>query len=106
MGGLWRNNPETPEGKYLVLRRDGSVPEWSWFVLGARDPAAPTALRAYADTAEKLGYDPMYVQDCRDLADLFDAERKKQGEGDPDGVRHRKDCQAVVTLMRVLGRSA
>ena len=23
LAGLWRNNPDTPEGKYLVRRRDG-----------------------------------------------------------------------------------
>ncbi|HXI43902.1 MAG TPA: hypothetical protein VNH83_28225 [Bryobacteraceae bacterium] len=39
--GLWRKNPETPEGKYLVKRRDGSVVDWPNFVLGAKDPAAP-----------------------------------------------------------------
>lgn len=52
--GLWRDNPDTPEGKYLVKRRDGSVVEWSSFVLGPRDPAAPAGLRAYADKAEQL----------------------------------------------------
>lgn len=36
VSGLWRNNPETPEGKYLVKRRDGTVPEWPSFVLGLR----------------------------------------------------------------------
>lgn len=35
--GLFRDNPETPEGKYLVKRRDGTVVEWPSFVLGARD---------------------------------------------------------------------
>lgn len=39
--GLWRRNPETPEGKYLVKRRDGSVVEWPNLVMGAKDPAAP-----------------------------------------------------------------
>jgi hypothetical protein len=35
--GLWRRNPETPEGKYLVKRRDGSVVEWPNLVMGARE---------------------------------------------------------------------
>src|ERR1700704_5669978 len=39
-GGLWRNQEGTREGKYLVQRRDGSIPEWPYFVIGARDPAA------------------------------------------------------------------
>lgn len=28
MAGIWRNNPETREGKYLVQRRDGTIPDW------------------------------------------------------------------------------
>ena len=52
MAGLWRKNPETPEGKYLVKRRDGTVPAWPFFVIAASDPAAPRTLRAYADAAE------------------------------------------------------
>ena len=50
--GLFRDNPATPEGKYLVKRRDGTVVEWPSFVLGARDPHAAAALRAYADSVE------------------------------------------------------
>jgi len=48
--GLVRDNPETSEGKYLVKRRDGSVPPWPSFVLGGSDPHAAVALRAYADS--------------------------------------------------------
>lgn len=51
LAGLWRKNPETPEGKYLIKRRDGTVPEWPSLVLGAKDPAAPAAINAYADAA-------------------------------------------------------
>lgn len=40
--GLVRDNPETPEGKYLVKRRDGTVPPWPHFVLGG----AATAVRS------------------------------------------------------------
>ena len=71
--GLWRKNPETPEGKYLVKRRDGSIPEWPNFVIGAKDPAAPAALRAYAKEAERLGYNTAYVVDLYDLADQIRA---------------------------------
>ena len=28
--------------KFLVQRRDGSVPEWPWLVMGAADPAVLT----------------------------------------------------------------
>jgi hypothetical protein len=99
MGGIWRNNPETKEGKYLVKRRDGTVPRWPWFVLGARDAAAPKALLAYADEAERLGMDPAYVRDVRDLAVHFEEWREEAGNGDPDAPRHRKDDPATVAEM-------
>ena len=93
-GGLWRKRGMG--GKYLVQRRDGTVPEWPGFVIGAKDPAAPAALRAYADAAEKLGFDARYVADMRELADDFDAYRKAHGAGDPDAVPHRKDDPEVI----------
>ena len=101
MARLWRNNPETREGKYLVKRRDGTIPRWPWFVLGAADPAAPVGLRAYADEVERIGKDPAYVADIRTLAD--DWERRlaagEWDEGDPDAPRHRKDDPAIVAEM-------
>lgn len=96
---LWRFGKEKPEGKYLVTRRDGTVPAWPSFVLGARDPAAPAALRAYADAAEKLNYDREYVADLRTLAVEFDAYRAQAGSGDPDAPPHRKDDPATVARM-------
>ena len=36
------------DGKYLVLRRDGTIPEWPNFVIGGYDPCAAPAMRAYA----------------------------------------------------------
>jgi hypothetical protein len=68
MAGLWRNSAGTREGKYLVKRRDGTIPAWPHFVLGARDPMSPYALLAYADIAEKFGKDPEFVADIRALA--------------------------------------
>src|SRR5687768_6665308 len=105
MARLWRKNPETPEGKYLVKRRDGSVVEWPSFVLGARDPASPAALMAYADAAEKEGYDPEFVRDVRNLADEFEQYRMGMGTGDPDAPRHRQDDPATIAEMRN-GRSS
>lgn len=104
--GLFRDNPETPEGKYLVKRRDGTVVEWPSFVLGARDPYAPAALRAYANA---ICDDP----DCHsdfyyrllDLASDFEAYRAANGAGDPTKGRHRKDDPATVAEMKN-GRSA
>jgi hypothetical protein len=82
--GLWRNDPATPEGKYLVKRRDGSVVEWPNFVIGAKDPAAPAALRAYAKEAERLGFYSGYVADLYELAGKFEQYRIVHGSGDPD----------------------
>jgi hypothetical protein len=99
MARLWRNTPETREGKYLVKRRDGTLPDWPHIVLGARDPASPAALRAYADRAVELGYDPDSVADIRELADKFEAFAESNGRGDPDAPRHRRDDPATVAEM-------
>ena len=107
MAGLWRNNPATKEGKYLVMRRDGTVPEWPWFVLGGEDPAAVAALRAYADEAERLGFDAVYVKDIRDMAAVWAAVQNdygtsaepRNGRQPPDGCRHRLDDPAVIAKM-------
>jgi ABC-type branched-subunit amino acid transport system substrate-binding protein len=98
--GLWRKNPETPEGKYLVKRRDGSVVEWPNFVLGAKDPAAYDALLAYADAADRLGFNEKFVSDVRALAAEFWEYRKQHGNGDADRGRHRKDDPATIAEMK------
>jgi len=98
--GLWRNDPETPEGKYLVKRRDGTVVEWPNFVIGAKDPCAPTALFAYAAAAERAGFNAEYVADVRRLAAEFEAYRLSNGEGDPDRGRHRSDDPQTIAEMR------
>jgi hypothetical protein len=100
MAGIWRNNPETQEGKYLVQRRDGTVPSWPWFVLGGRDPAAPAALMAYAWEADRLGMDPQYVADVRALAETFKNWEDTEGPGDPDGPKHRVDDPEIIAKMR------
>lgn len=96
---LWKNNPETPGGKYCVQRRDGTVPPWPFFVMGAGDPAAPAAIAAYADAAENLGMDPAYVADLRALVIEFEAWRSENGTGDPDAPRHRTDDPETVAKM-------
>lgn len=105
MAGLWYKNPETKGGKFLVQRRDGSVPKWPWFVLGGRDPAAPAALRAYANEAERLGMDPQYVADVRQLAMEYEDYRADNGDGDPDAGRHRVDDPLIIEKM-TQGRGA
>ena len=99
MAGLWKNREGTKEGKYLVKRRDGTIPEWPYFVIGAADPAAPAALRAYAAEAQRLGMDLEYVRDVRELADEF--ERYGLDHiGDPDAPSHRPDDPATVAEMK------
>lgn len=103
MARLWRNDPAVAGGcKYLVTRRDGTIPEWPWFVLGARDPHAPAALRKYADECEAAGDDPAYVADIRAMAAEWEGVRKAMGSGDPSAPRHRQDDPATVAKM--LGR--
>lgn len=87
--------------KYLVVRRDGTIPKWPAFVLGARDPAAPAALRAYAEAAYKLGMDNEYVKMVLDTADMFDQYREQEGGGDPDmPPLQRTDDWAVLEALR------
>lgn len=99
---LWAKDKtgQVPEGKFLVVRRDGTVPAWPHFVLGARDPAAPAALRAYAEVGEKYGMDPAFIADIRELADDFIAYREQNGDGDPDARPHRIDAPSVIAAMR------
>jgi hypothetical protein len=109
--GLFRDNPSTPEGKYLVKRRDGSVPPWPSFVLGGADPIAEVALRAYADEAERicvdkpeeaahLGITLQWIDALRRWVDKFREWREKHGAGDPGRGPHRKDDPATVEEMR------
>lgn len=86
--------------KFLVMRRDGTVPEWPYIVMGGRDPAAPTAIRAYADKAEELGMDSEYVHDLRGLADDFETYRQTHGNGDPDAPPHRTDNPDVISRFK------
>lgn len=100
MAGLWRKDPATPEGKYLVQRRDGTVPEWPNFVLGAKDPAAPAALRAYARSARVQGMNEQFCSDVEQLARVFEVYRMHHGNGDPDRGRHRKDDPETIEKMK------
>lgn len=99
MPEIWVNNPETKEGKYLVVRRDGTIPDWGHFVLSYTDPAAPVALAAYAQACEMLDMDPAYVKSLRDLAEELST-RPRDPKSDPDSGPHRKDNPAVLRLMR------
>lgn len=85
--GIW--NPS--DNKFLVVRRDGTIPRWPNFVLGARDPAAGPALRAYADAAQIIGMGVDYADSVRELAAVFDTYRSKNGNGDPPAGPHRTE---------------
>jgi hypothetical protein len=98
--GLFRDNPKTPEGKYLVKRRDGSVVEFPTFVLGARDEMAAETLRFYASLCEKKGLDPGFVAGLRRWADTYDAYRAEHGDGDPGMGQHRVDDPATIEEMK------
>jgi hypothetical protein len=95
---IWTMTKEFFEGKYLVLRRDGTIPEWPHFVLGGNDPAAPAALMAYARAAEELGFEREYVDSARELADRFASRVGRKS--DPEAPPHRKDDEGVILLMR------
>lgn len=97
---IWAKTKEFCEGKFLVVRRDGSVPHWPHFVLGARDPAAAFALRQYAVKARQLGFEEEFVLSVSELADDFDAYRAKEGNGDPEAAPHRRDDPQVIAAMR------
>lgn len=101
---IWAKTKEFSEGKFLVVRRDGTAPHWPHFVLGARDPCSVAALTAYAKAAAALGYDPEYVESIRELASDFAQYRDGQGSGDPDAAPHREDNPNVIEAMR--GNSA
>jgi hypothetical protein len=98
--GLVRDNPKTPEGKYLVLRRDDTVPEWPWFVLGAKDPISPWALRMYAVVGFLMYWNWKWSRAVWKLAAEFRQYRRLHGTGDPDKGIHRKDCPEVIARMR------
>ena len=95
---IWIKSTIAPEGKYLVVRRDGTIPHWPHFVLGADDPNCPAALRGYADAAEKNGEDEEYVASIRELASEW--EQRPPGKADPSAPPHRKDNPAIIRLMR------
>ena len=97
MPGLWKNSEDAREGKYLVLRRDGSVPEWPFFVM-----AAPLALHAYADAATMYGMDYEYARDIHHLASEFVQWQHDHPEvvGDPDAAPHRTDDPEIIAKMR------
>lgn len=107
---IWaKTDGEVREGKYLVVRRDGTIPRWKHFVIGGEDYAGPAGLRAYAEEARRLGYESEYCDSILGLAFDFeinavDAAQMSAQLGakgaDPDAGPHRKDCPAVIGMLR------
>ena len=85
--------------KFLVQRRDGSIPEWPYLVMGAADPIAPLAIRAYAEAARHSGMDSEYCEGLERLAVRFESWRQENWEGDPDAPAHRKDNPGIVAMI-------
>lgn len=86
--------------KFLVVRRDGTVPDWPYLVIGARDPAAPAALHAYAEAAASYDMDPEFIDDILRLADSFIDYQTEYGSGDPDAPAHRLDDPETVQRIK------
>lgn len=97
---IWSKTKDYSEGKFLVVRRDGSIPHWPHFVLGARDPASIAALLAYAQAARDYEYDEEYCKSVEELADTFKDYRETHGTGNPPAGPHRRDNQKVISAMR------
>jgi hypothetical protein len=97
---VWAKTEEFSEGKFLVVRRDGTIPDWPHFVMGARDPAVPAALIAYSEDARAEGMDPAFSLSVYELAHDFRAYRAAHGDGDPDAPPHRTDLPLAIAMMR------
>ena len=99
MSGLWRNDKETPEGKYpIVLRRDGTVLTKPYFVLVDCDPGFVAAMSAYADAHEELESDQNFVNDIRSW--VASIRNNPPPSGDPTSARYRKDDPAILAWAR------
>lgn len=98
---IFRERYDTPEGKYLVVRRDGTVPSWPSFVLGAADPMAPWALRFYAVLGFLMRHFTWRMtKSLWRWARAMREWRRHCGTGDPGKGPHRKDDPEIVALMR------
>jgi hypothetical protein len=94
--GLW-------QGKYLIVRRDGTSPAWNnlAFVLGPRDPHAAAAIMGYVESMMKeKGHDEAYCKALLELASSYDDYQKEHGEGDPTAPPWRAEAHDVMTALQ------
>lgn len=103
MPGLFINNPDTSEGKYMLVRRDGTIVTKPFFAFLASDETAPSAIRAAADKARKLKWDTEYTDDLYELADSFEQWLEDNPElvGDPTSPPHREDNPVIIEKMKL-----
>lgn len=69
-------------------------------MLGARDPIAAVALTAYADEAERRGFNLGFIEGLRRWVWMFNTYRECYGEGDPGMGIHRTDDSATIAEMK------
>lgn len=112
MPKLMREDPKTPEGKYpIVLRRDGTVVEFEYFVLALKDPCTARALTAYAEEAHRQKLDPDYVASVQKLAErsvhlsFTDETREGGPTADPGAPTEREDDPALLAWARSVERA-
>jgi len=91
--GLWRFLQGA--SKYLVIRRDGTVPQWPYLLLGARDPAGADTLRYYARRCRELGTGEQYALDIERLALEFERYREDAGPSRPGDDEPRAASRAA-----------
>lgn len=89
-----------PEGKYLVIRRDGSIPSWPCFVLGGRDPYVPAALEAYAKAVRDTGGNEEYAQLVEQRATDFRLYAQSVGYSRPEEPNQFIEHEGVARAMR------
>lgn len=94
--GLW-------QGKYLLVRRDGTSPAWNnlAFVLGPRDPHAAAGIIGYVESMMKdPDHDKAYCQALLDLAASHDGYQAEHGVGDPTAHPWRPEAHDVMTALQ------
>lgn len=98
---IFRENPKTPEGKYLIKRRDGSIVASPSFVLLGPDPNAPNTIRFYArEMKSNNKAHPGFIESLLRWADTYDMYRLKHGESDPEKGAHRIDDPKTIEQMK------
>ncbi len=91
-----------PGKKFLVLRRDGTIPEWPWFVMGAEDPLAAGALYHYAGLCEEAGYSKEYVDMVMRAVDAMQSWAATKAMQRPDQAPPRKEDPSVLIKLDIV----